>query len=236
MEIEYRYEQKFVISDFEADALKSRLKCVMPLDKHSVSIDYSYLIRSLYFDTPYDSALYEKMNGDEIRLKYRIRIYNYDSSLVDLECKHKDSDYTRKENVVIDRTVAEALIAGKPASDPVFGSLLAQSRFFQRFMAERSAQALKPTVLVDYKRLAFTYPASEVRITFDSDIRSGKESVDLFNPNLPTVSVCPPGQQVLEVKCNDFIPSHILSILQSVPMARQAISKFAHCRLVSDEI
>jgi len=236
MDVEYRYEHKFVISNFEADALKARLKCVMPLDKHSVCDEYSYIIRSLYLDTPYDSALYEKMNGDEIRHKYRIRLYNNDDSFVDLECKHKDDEFTRKENVVINRAIAEAIIAGKPASDPVFKEWLAKSSFFQRFMAERSAQVLKPSVIVDYKRLAFTYPASEVRITFDSDIRSGKESVDLFNPDVPTVSVCPPGQQVVEVKCNEFIPSHILSILQSVPMARQAISKFAHCRLISDEI
>ena len=33
-----------------------------------------YHIRSLYFDTAYDSALYDKINGTANRDKYRIRI------------------------------------------------------------------------------------------------------------------------------------------------------------------
>ena len=54
--IEYRYELKFLISEAVAALLKQQLKAVMQLDSHSVSEEYSYDIRSLYFDDTYSSA------------------------------------------------------------------------------------------------------------------------------------------------------------------------------------
>ncbi len=223
---EYRYELKFIISDSTAALLKQQLKCVMPLDPHSVNDEYSYQIRSLYFDDPYHTNYLDKINGEEFRKKYRLRMYNFDDSFIRLECKHKDENMTYKEDCSVARPVAQGIIDGR------YGAIRTSNKFLNRFLSEAMAEKLRPSVIVDYQRLAFTYPVSEVRITFDEHLYSGRYSKDFFNPDVVTLPMFPAGQCVLEVKCNEYIPDHILAILRSVPMLRQAVSKFALCNSI----
>ena len=223
MGIEYRYELKYLISSQDAYLLKNQLSKIMKKDPHSVNDSYSYLIRSLYFDDPYHSAYLDKTEGNQIRHKYRIRKYNLNDDVISLECKHKDDNMTYKESCRISKETCEALIDGSyrcKDDDPVL---------LKRFLAECSGQMLKADVIVDYKRLALVYPVSEVRITFDEEIRSGDPG-GFFKNDLPTVPVFPEGHCVLEVKCNEFIPVHILNVIAQVPKIRQAVSKFASCR------
>lgn len=49
-----------------------------------------YFIRSLYFDSPFDDALWEKLAGVNDRDKFRIRAYNGCDDVIKLECKHKE--------------------------------------------------------------------------------------------------------------------------------------------------
>ena len=226
--IEYRYELKFLISEAVAALLKQQLKAVMQLDSHSVSEEYSYDIRSLYFDDTYSSAYREKVNGEEFRRKYRIRMYNNDPSFISLECKHKDENMTYKESCKLSQQVAKALI------NKQYLRVHSANRFLNKFLREAVSRNLSPSIIVDYRRTAFTYPVSEVRITFDEDLRSGRNDLDLFNENMNTFAMYPDGVCVLEVKCNEFIPQHILSILNSVPKLRQAVSKFAVCRSIKE--
>ena len=225
-EIEYRYEMKFVISEATALMLKKQLRSVMELDSHSLSEDCSYLIRSCYFDDSYSSAYYDKIEGVEFRRKYRIRMYNNDPSFIKLECKHKDENMTYKQDCRITRQIAEAIMNGQ------YAKIRSSNGFMQQFLADAQANHLRPSIIVDYKRLAYTYPASEVRITFDEDLRSGRYDLNLFDPEMITFPMFPEKQLVLEVKCNNFIPDHILAILNSVPKIRQAVSKFAACRSI----
>ena len=80
--VEYRYELKYVIAKADAEMLKRQLRLVMDLDKYSKSSDYSYDIRSLYFDNAYSSSWLEKVDGIEYRGKYRIRIYNMKDDII----------------------------------------------------------------------------------------------------------------------------------------------------------
>ena len=225
-DIEYRYELKFVISESTAELLKRQLRNVMYLDSHSISEEYSYDIRSIYFDDIYASALREKVNGEEYRAKYRIRMYNYDPSYLSLECKHKDENMTYKESCRVSREVAEALIKKQ------YMRISSRNSFINRFLSDAISRNLVPSVIVDYRRLAFTYPVSEVRITFDEELRSGRYSSEFFDKDISTIAMYPDGVCVMEVKCNEYIPQHILAILNSVPKLRQAVSKFAICRSI----
>ena len=74
--------------------------------------------------------------------------------------------------------------------------------------------------------------ASDIRITFDSNISSGRYNYDLFDKKLTTFSVLNPNKVILEVKFNEFLPEHISLILSTVPSFRQAVSKFALCRSI----
>jgi hypothetical protein len=220
---EYRYEHKFVISAEVAEKISRQLSLLMDLDSHSISQDISYHIRSLYFDDLYNSAYYEKTDGVEIRKKYRIRIYNGDDSLIRLECKHKDADMTYKEDCILTKEQTELILERR------FEEVRTENAFLKRFLAEARLKDLRPSVIVDYSRLAYTYPLSEVRITFDMDLKSGRYRTDLFDDDIPAIPIYPENTMVMEVKCNEYIPAHILAVLNSYPKIRQAVSKFALC-------
>lgn len=76
--MKYRHEWKHEINYADMLTLRMRLSAVMQRDKHV--INNAYMIRSLYFDTPADTALREKTDGVNFREKFRIRYYNNDLS------------------------------------------------------------------------------------------------------------------------------------------------------------
>ena len=223
----YRNELKFAISKTDADILKKNLGLIMDVDKNSKYNDNTYLIRSLYFDDDDSTAYYEKMDGIEFRKKYRIRIYNFDDSFIRLECKHKHDNKTSKDQILIDKDICSKIIEGK--LDDID---LSKDNLLTRFVFDSKIRPLKPSIIVDYKRLAYTYPVSDVRVTFDSEIKSGLYNYNLFDDSATTCSVIDDNMVVLEVKFNEFLPESIAIILTTIPTIRQAFSKFAMCRSI----
>ena len=221
----YRNEIKFIISKTMSEVLKQRLSLIMSVDNNSYNSDNSYLIRSLYFDNENSDAYYEKMDGVEYRKKYRIRIYNFDDKFIRLECKYKHNNMTSKDQILIDQELCSKIVDGK--IDEID---LAKDNLLRQFALDYRLNRLKPSIIVDYNRVAFTYYVSEVRITFDSQIKSGMYNYNLFDKNATTYSVIDDNQMVLEVKFNEILPESIALILQTVPTFRQAFSKFAACR------
>ena len=221
----YRNEIKFIISKTMAEVLKQRLSLIMSVDTNSYNSDNSYLIRSLYFDNENSDAYYEKMDGVEYRKKYRIRIYNFDDKFIRLECKYKHNNMTSKDQILIDKELCSKIINGK--IDEID---LTKDNLLRQFALDYRLNRLNPSIIVDYNRVAFTYHVSDVRITFDSQIKSGMYNYNLFDKNATAYRVIDDNQMVLEVKFNEILPESIALILQTVPTFRQAFSKFATCR------
>jgi len=85
--MQFRHEVKHEISNHDMLILRQRLRAVMKPDCNAINGQYE--IRSLYFDNLDDKALREKLDGVDIREKYRIRLYNNDPSTIRLERKFK---------------------------------------------------------------------------------------------------------------------------------------------------
>ena len=100
------------------------------------------------------------------------------------------------------------------------------------FIKDYKNRALMPSIIVKYNRVTFVYPVSDVRITFDSNIKSGMYNYDLFDKDVTLYDVNEKGKQVLEVKFNEVLPLHISNILSDIPVCREAVSKFAICRSI----
>ena len=220
----YRHELKFKISRSAAEVLKQKLSLILNKDKYGYYKDGSYLIKSLYFDNRESSSYYEKLDGVLYRQKYRIRIYNNDDKFIKLKKKLKHNTYTAKEQMLISKDIYSKILNGKINEiDNPDGLLL-------EFLNDYKIKGLMPSIIVSYHRIAFTYPVSDVRITFDSDIQSGLYNYDLFNDKMPKYSIDEKGKIVLEVKFNEVLPLHIAKLLQDIPSCREAVSKFAICR------
>lgn len=224
MNKKYRHELKFIINSNDAEILKYRLSLLMDVDTNSCNEDNTYFIRSLYFDDIYNSAYYEKIDGLEKREKYRIRIYNFDDSFIRLERKEKNRDLTHKEQTKITRE--ECINFMNSDFDLIDTS---NNKLLEEFVLKHKFNQIKPSVIVDYRRLAYTYDVVDVRVTFDENIKSGRYNYDLFDKEILTHDVLDKNESVLEVKFNNYIPNHIAKVIMTIPSIRLAVSKFALC-------
>lgn len=223
--LQYRSELKHSINQRDYLILRERLRRVAVQDAHG-GADGKYQIRSLYFDTPEDKALREKIDGINEREKFRIRYYNFDDSYIRLEKKSKRNGVGNKLSAPMTRQQCEELLAGKTewmmeSGSPLLTELYGKMKF----------QQLRPRTIVDYMREAYVYRAGNVRVTIDSQIRTGLRCVDLFDPNLPTIPTGHPGKMILEVKFDDFLPDVMRDLIQLGERRNHAFSKYAVCRM-----
>lgn len=79
-----RHERKHQINLREDMVLTGRLEKLFSRDRYAGK-DGTYRVTSLYFDTPYDKALREKLDGTDNREKFRLRYYGTDTSFIRLE-------------------------------------------------------------------------------------------------------------------------------------------------------
>ena len=130
-----------------------------------------------------------------------------------------------KSSVRITRRLCDQLIAGRPD-----GLAASDNQLLQEMFREMRVNKLHPVVIVDYAREAYLHPIENVRITFDKRLHSGMFSKDIFNPNLNGISPLEPGQVILEVKYDRYLPDYIRSLLSAIPADHCAISKYTLCR------
>lgn len=219
----YRHELKYYINRGDYLLLSNRLSRCMDRDRFADERG-EYFIRSLYFDDMDDTAFRQKLDGVDVRDKYRIRIYNGKDDNIKLERKHKEGQYILKESLSLSRPECDALIAGQP------GFLLERREpFAKQMFAAFRCKPLRPRVLVDYAREAYVHPLEEVRITFDKNVRTGFRSTELFG-SPPTYPVVEDYDMVLEVKFNRTLPLYLRSLIQIESHTRSAISKYCLCR------
>lgn len=220
--MKYRHEWKHVISYGDMLTLRARLSAVAKNDIHAV--DGKYKIRSLYFDNATDKALREKIDGVNSREKFRIRYYNDDISLIFLEKKCKINGLCLKESTVLTKEQAESISHGI-----IIQQSESENRLIDELRFKMTNQGLKPKTIVDYTREPFVFPAGNVRVTLDYDIRTGLNQTDFLNPHCITVPAAE-NTIILEVKWDEFLPDIIRDAVQLPNCRSSSFSKYAVCR------
>ena len=221
--MKYRHEVKHEINMADMFTVRQRVNAVMKKDGNAP--DGKYFIRSLYFDTSADTALREKIDGVNKREKFRLRMYNMDASFIRLERKMKENGLTAKQSCVITRKEAEKLIAGD-----YWDEENEERELMKLFLKKARTTGLKARTIVDYDREAFCYPAGNVRITLDYNIRTGMNATDFLNEDVLTVPASD-GNIVLEVKWDEFLPEFIAHAVALNSRRPGAFSKYAACRI-----
>jgi hypothetical protein len=204
-------------------SLRHRLRNLFSHDKN-VDENGEYRVRSLYFDTPGDHALLEKINGFDRREKFRIRMYNGDTSHIRLEKKIKKSTLCAKKNTPLTAEQTKKLLTGdiewmRDSDTPLLIELYSKMR----------GKQLRPKTIVEYTREPFIYPAGNVRLTLDRDIRTGLNSTDFLNDEITLMDTFE-AFALLEIKYDEFIPDLIVKAARIPDRRKTAFSKYAACR------
>lgn len=221
----YRHELKYKITCSEYMTVKERIRTVMESDPHAR--DGTYLIRSVYFDNVYDKALREKIDGVNKREKFRIRYYNDDLSYITLEKKMKIDKLCLKYDARITEEEFRRILSGD-----ILWMKNSDSQLVRELYAKMRYQNLKPRVRVSYLREPYIYKAGNVRITFDSKIRTSMNHMEFINADDISVEDTS-GEMLMEVKYDAFLPEIIRILLQLNGSNQEAFSKYGACRRYS---
>ena len=220
----FRHELKYQITDAQVAMLQNRIRHLIPMDSH-VGQAGTYRIRSLYFDDYEDRCLRENEDGTDPREKFRIRIYNASSQRITLECKRKERGKTHKSACPLTVEQTKLLMAGKILTD--IGS---QPPVLRKLTLQMMTRRMRPVVIVEYDRIPYVYKNGNVRITLDTNITSSSAVERFLEPDILPRPVLPAGQQLLEVKYDEYLPDFIYRSLQLHSLRQTAFSKYAICR------
>lgn len=219
-----RRELKYLMS--RADSLRLQEELNMFLKRDSYSEQDYYMVRSLYFDSLNSVDYHEKLDGAQTRKKFRLRIYNLYQDMVKLECKQKENSYQRKTSLLISREDAAACIRGQYEVLLRYGDRAAEFYLLLMFGVYR------PAAVITYQRRAYTFPAFNVRLTFDTDIQSCETAFDLWRCDLPMVPVLDAEHSILEVKYDHYLPESVKAILSGHHLTNVSFSKYANGRVL----
>lgn len=220
----YRHELKYLISVGEIQLIKNRISNLIPQDSH-VGESGVYSIRSLYFDDYDNRCYYENENGTDPREKFRIRIYNHSTERITLECKRKERGKTLKTSCPLTIEQTRILMKGKTILD-----MANQPEVLRKLTLQMLTRRMRPVVIVEYDRIPYVYKNGNVRITLDTNIASSKEIGTFLDETIPRRPVMSSGQQLLEVKYDEYLPDFIYRNLQLHSLQQTAFSKYYICR------
>lgn len=204
-----RHEEKYIIDYAQYALLKARAAKVLTPDSHGKN--GSYVITSLYYDDPMDTALLEKQDGLARHTKFRLRTYDFSDNVIRLERKVKEGILTQKQSAAITREQLSAI-------DRLDSDLAVQMR------------GLRPAITVRYRRDAYLYPGTDLRLTFDTDLRVLPPDMQtLFDPSCGGIPVLEGNQVIMEMKYGSYLPA-FLRTLTAIPSQQLSVSKYALCR------
>jgi hypothetical protein len=220
-----RVEKKYYLEKNDYQLLLLRIKHFLDKDKNA--INGKYTISSIYFDDEFNTSWCDSENGNPVRDKYRIRIYNNNLDLIKLEIKRKVYSYAKKISANITYDDLQLILSGKTIDNPH------KNEAIELFNMQISFANMKPVVIVTYDRVPFVCDEGNVRITFDYNLRASVD-FDCFGNNCyemyPLFD-----QPVLEVKYDQYLPDTIAQLLEINSMTETNNSKFKICRELIEE-
>ena len=104
-----------------------------------------------------------------------------------------------------------------------------QYLLIRELYSKMQTEGIAPKTIVDYTREPFIFPAGNVRVTLDYNIRSGMRCTDFLNPDCVTVPVS--DSIILEVKWDAFLPDIVRDAVALPDRREGAFSKYAQCRI-----
>lgn len=207
-----RKELKYFIDVHKAFLLYKLLSVFCVRDSNS---NGSYNVKSLYFDTYDNYFLHEKIDGVKNQAKVRIRIYNNDFSTIKLEHKKKKGDNVVKYSKLI--------------TEMEYDDICSTPKKISTYFPDIESNALRAKTIVSYDRKALVYPMTDIRFTFDSNLRVSTSVKPDLKANLLYASVNDNKTVIFEIKYSDKLPVHIEKLIEGYSM-KSSISKYAISR------
>ncbi len=219
-----RHELKFLCTDQQLALIEARLRLIARPDVH-VGEAGTYRVSSLYFDDYDDACLHDNEAGNPVRSKYRARYYGDDPSTLHLEKKVRRYGVGYKYSCPLTPEQLECFFTGQT------GRLLYDTPPLLRELAVAAqTRLMRPKVTVRYERTPFVCHAGNVRITLDRAICGASSLEGFLTGEEQPFPVLSAGQELLEVKFDTILPSHLRQAVYLDTLSQTSFSKYQLCR------
>lgn len=221
----FRNEIKYIIPYEKALKMSGILDQILQRDSYGE--EGRYIVRSQYYDSLDDQDLFDNLQGVMEKRKIRLRIYAPDTEKVKLEYKCKSNTSGRKLSMTITREEARQMEQSQ------YDWLLKREEELASFLYVKMERSIyMPKTIVEYNRLAYTSPVSNVRITFDTNLRGTQTPYGLFEYHPPYLPLLNDELAVMEVKFDHFLPEPIRHIIDGLNSVAEANSKYSGARML----
>jgi VTC domain len=211
---EFASEIKFLISPALAEQIRSWARaCLSPDPYAGGEAGDSYLITSLYFDTPQFDMFHRR--GSFGRSKYRIRRYN-EGQVAFLERKLKTNGLLTKRRSIVELDELEQLSEDNAARDWA-------GYWFHRRLAARE---LKPVCQIAYRRTARVAMTQHgpIRLTLDDNLGALPAAGLGFTEGQGMLLLR--DQIILEMKFRSTMPALFKSLIEEFALIPKPFSKY----------
>ncbi|RJP33675.1 MAG: polyphosphate polymerase domain-containing protein [Phycisphaerales bacterium] len=228
----WRRELKFPVPRYALRPLIADLNALLRPDAH-VPAAGSYLVRSLYLDSPDFHSYVEKKLGASDRVKLRIRIYPpprdaavEDMGVIKFEIKHRRGEYVAKDVALADLRTYADLMPVVTRFSPIGTHCVSPP--LARFLAVQRRDAMRPVLNIEFARHAFVWPAHrQLRVTVDERILAWRARDVLCDGGGAKRSVFAELGGILELKIRDAVPAEVERLVQKYRLSVRSLSKYA---------
>jgi len=228
---QYRNEWKYIVHEKDIAVIQERLNAVMEKDIHG-DPSGMYSVHSVYFDDHTDSCAKKNEAGVSERYKYRIRYYGSDPHTLHLERKEKLMGMCHKDSAPVTLQEYECLMNGD-VTDLFWNT---DNQLIREFCIHIMNRRFTPKAVVDYERIAFAEPLTNVRITFDKNISVSDHTDEFLSGSYTRYPLQHAGCHILEVKFDEILPGYLKNIITTRELIQSAFSKYYLGRLVLQNI
>jgi len=218
-----RYEFKFLADEYLLEAFISSFGEALQRDANFYE-PIGYRVDSIYFDCIQLKDFFDKEEAILKRGKFRLRGYDnlFRSARQLLEYKAKFGDFVHKERIPISHSEFEYILDSSLFD---FGLKIASNCLPAQIREILSRPTLLPRTIVSYYRKAYFFAGdSRVRVTVDTNIRSGLFARPYRRGDLYSFRG---GLSVLEIKFEKHLPLLLSQRIKEFELERQSNSKAA---------
>lgn len=227
----YRNEWKYRCTNCDLQLLQNRLQGILSVDSHS-NENGMYYIHSLYFDDYKCMCLKNTEAGVSKRFKWRIRYYGNDNNNILLERKEKLNGMCHKKSCKITIDEYNIILSGD-VSQLIWTT---KKELLKRFCVDILTKNFSPKVIIDYERIAYVEPITNIRITLDTNISASYDFDNFLSHEYQNFPLQNRDDHILEVKFDYILPSYIRNIVCSYGFKQTSFSKYSNGMKKLDEV
>lgn len=215
-EVFKRYEKKYMISMEQYNELMSRMITKMNADQYG-----KHTICNIYFDTPDYSLIRRSLDKPVYKEKLRLRSYGIpeqeDTVFIELKKKFDGVVYKRRIPMLLHEARKYLYYGIVPEQD---------SQILQEVDYAMKLYEPKPKVYLAYERIAFYGKEdSELRVTFDMNIRAREHNLDLTKGSYG-IPLLEKGMLLMEVKIPGAVPTWMSRVFSELAIYPISYSKY----------